>query len=50
MKKFLIGFLVGSAFGALLVMVFMHREAIFAALKGGEMPEAPDSCPFSKDK
>ncbi|MBQ1839539.1 MAG: hypothetical protein II127_07975 [Ruminococcus sp.] len=46
--KNVFGFLLGLITGASLIMLYLHRDAIAASLTDGEMPEAPESCPFSK--
>lgn len=38
----------GIVIGAFLVMLYLHRRVIAAAIKGEEMPKAPESCPYSK--
>ncbi len=48
MKK-TFGFLFGILTGAAMVMLYLHRGALTACLKGEELPEAPESCPFSKN-
>ena len=44
MKSFL-AVIVGICTGVFLIMLYMHRSVIIAALTGGEMPEAPEGCP-----
>lgn len=44
MKK-LLGFLCAVCLGAALVLLYLHRGMIVAALKGEPMPEAPEGCP-----
>ena len=34
--------------GFTLVMLWMHRQLIVAAIKGEELPEAPKGCPAYK--
>ena len=34
--------------GFTLVMLYMHRQLIVAAIKGEELPEAPKGCPAYK--
>lgn len=48
MNKGVLGFLFGAAAGAALVMAYIHKDVISAAIKGEELPEAPEGCPFSK--
>lgn len=36
--------------GVCLVMAYLHRGMILAALKGEPMPEAPEGCPAFKGK
>lgn len=38
----------GVCVGAVLVMAYLHRGMIVAAIKGEEMPEAPKGCPAYK--
>ncbi len=41
--------LVGEAIiGAVLMLLYMHRGLIAAAIKGEELPEAPEGCPAHK--
>lgn len=47
MSKKAIGFLFGMVVGAALTMLYLHRDVIVASLTGGELPEAPASCPCS---
>ena len=43
-------FLTGIIAGVFGIMLYLHRSMIIAALKGEEMPKAPESCPaFSKE-
>lgn len=50
MKKSIFGFIGGVCAGASLVMLYLHRDVIKAAIKGEELPEAPEGCPaFKKD-
>ena len=44
MKSFL-AFIVGICTGVFLIMLYLHRGMIRAAITGGEMPKAPESCP-----
>ena len=48
MSKGLLGFVVGAAAGAALAMAYIHKDVITAAIKGEELPEAPEGCPASK--
>ena len=47
MKKIAL-FLCGLCTGLCLTMLWLHRGMIVAAIKGEEMPEAPESCPAYK--
>ena len=47
MSKGFAGFIGGLITGAALILAYLHRDAICAAVKGEELPEAPDGCPFS---
>ena len=47
MKSFM-QFMCGVLLGAFLVMLYLHKEMICKAIKGEEIPKAPESCPFSK--
>ena len=38
-------FCAGVFSGVCLVMLYMHRGLIAAAIKGEELPEAPEGCP-----
>jgi hypothetical protein len=49
MKK-TIAFLCGLCTGLCLIMLWLHRGMIVAALKGEELPEVPESCPAFKKK
>ena len=31
-----------------LVFAYLHKAAIFACVKGEELPDAPECCPFGK--
>ena len=43
-------FLTGIIVGVFGIMLYLHRGMIIAALKGEEMPKAPESCPaFMKE-
>ena len=41
-------FSLGVCTGACLAMLYLHRELIIAAIKGEELPEAPEGCPAYK--
>lgn len=43
-------FLFGLCTGFCLVMLYLHRKLIVAAIKGEKLPEAPESCPAYKKK
>ena len=43
-------FLCGVFSGLCLVMLYLHRGLIAAAIKGEKLPEAPESCPAYKKK
>ena len=47
-KNALIGFVIGAVAGVAAVMLYLHRKSLVALVKGEKMPEAPESCPFSK--
>ena len=47
MKKCLV-FLCGVCTGVFLIMLYLHRGMIAAAIKGEELPEAPEGCPACK--
>ena len=49
MKSFL-AFIAGICTGVLLIMLYLHRNVIKAAITGGEMPKAPKSCPAYKSE
>lgn len=38
----------GIIVGMFLIMLYMHRRVIVAAIRGDEIPKAPESCPYSK--
>lgn len=40
----------GAVLGVVLTMLYLHRGAIAAAVKGEEMPEVPEGCPFPGGK
>lgn len=48
MKKAVIVFLGGLFAGAFLVMLYLHRGLLLAAIRGEELPEAPEGCPAYK--
>ena len=48
MKRFIIAFLTGIFAGFAAVMVFLHKDLIAAAIRGDELPEAPEGCPAFK--
>ena len=53
MKKntvFLCDLCTGLCAGLCLVMLWLHRGLIAAAIKGEKLPEAPESCPAYKKK
>ena len=45
MNKSFLAFIVGVCTGVSLIMLYLHRGMIKAAITGGEMPKAPESCP-----
>ena len=47
MKKF-VAFACGILAGFTAVMLYLHRGLIIAAIKGEELPEAPEGCPAYK--
>ena len=49
MKK-TFAFLGGLCTGIWLVMVWLHKELIVAAIKGEKLPEPPESCPAYQKK
>ena len=49
MKK-ITAFFCGLCAGLCLIMLWLHRGVIAAAIKGEEMPEAPESCPAFQKK
>lgn len=49
-KVFLSGLCVGLCVGMCLVMLWLHRSMIAAAVKGKPMPEAPEGCPAFRKK
>lgn len=44
MKSFF-AFIGGICTGVCLIMIYLHRRMIKAAITGGEIPKAPESCP-----
>ena len=46
--KNLLSVLGGMIVGLFLVMLYLHRRVIVAAIKGEEIPKAPENCPYSK--
>lgn len=49
MKKVLL-FIGGLCSGVCLVMLWLHRGLISAAVKGEPLPKAPKSCPAYKEE
>ena len=47
MKKF-IAFACGVCVGFTAVLLYLHRGLIAAAVRGEELPEAPEGCPACK--
>lgn len=47
MKTFLT-FLGGICTGILLIMLYLHKGMIIAALNGEKLPDAPECCPAFK--
>lgn len=47
MKKSVI-FICGVVSGIFLIMLYLHRRVIAAAIKGEELPKAPVGCPAYK--
>lgn len=47
MKKSMV-FVCGVISGMFLVMLYLHRRVIAAAIKGEKLPEAPEGCPAYK--
>lgn len=45
MNRSIFAFMVGVCTGVFLIMLYLHRNVIKAAITGGEMPKAPKSCP-----
>ena len=48
MSKGFIGFILGLAAGVALVFAYLHKAAIFACVKGEELPDAPECCPVKQ--
>lgn len=48
MNKSFLSFIGGICTGAFLIMLYLHRGMIKAAITGGEMPKAPEGCPAFK--
>lgn len=48
MNKSFFAFVGGICTGMFLIMLYLHRRVIKAALCGEELPEAPESCPAFK--
>ena len=48
MTKSIASFSLGVCTGACLIMLYLHRGLIIAAIKGEKLPEAPESCPAFK--
>ena len=49
MKKAML-FIGGLCSGVILVMLWLHRGMISAAVKGEPLPKAPKGCPAYKDE
>lgn len=45
MNKSFLAFIGGICTGVFLIMLYLHRGVIKAAITGGEMPKAPEGCP-----
>ncbi|MBQ3416686.1 MAG: hypothetical protein IJH32_02510 [Ruminococcus sp.] len=45
MNKSFLSFIGGICTGVFLIMLYLHRGMIKAAITGGEMPKAPEGCP-----
>ena len=45
MNKSFLAFIGGICTGVFLIMLYLHRALIKAAITGGELPETPESCP-----
>jgi len=48
MNKSFFAFIEGICTGVFLIMLYLHRNVIKAAITGEEMPKAPKSCPVYK--
>ena len=48
MSKSFFAFIGEICTGMFLIMLYLHRNVIKAAITGGEMPKAPKSCPAYK--
>lgn len=48
MNKSFSAFIGGICTGIFLIMLYLHRNVIKAAITGEEMPKAPKSCPAYK--
>lgn len=48
MNKSFLAFIEGICTGVFLIMLYLHRHVIKAAITGEEMPKAPKSCPAYK--
>ena len=47
-KKILIRLFGEAILGGILVLLYLHRNLIIAAIKGEELPKAPKGCPAYK--
>ena len=48
MNKSFLAFIGGICTGVFLIMLYLHRNVIRAAITGDEMPKAPECCPAYK--
>ena len=49
-KKILTRLFGEAILGGILVLLYLHRNLIIAAIKGEELPKAPKGCPaYNKD-
>ena len=48
MNKSFFAFIEGICTGVFLIMLYLHRNVIKAAITGEEMPKAPKGCPAYK--
>lgn len=48
MDKSFSAFIGGICTGAILIMLYFHRNVIKAAITGEEMPKTPKNCPVYK--